>query len=100
MEQQRNTLSNVFSRDPSGTSERWRTERTLSPHAFKTFLNVYSQNLVYRFPNIDDLNTETIDRREIEKLAEFSIAVSVVAYEVWDRFTQTRGGTERERKIA
>lgn len=57
-----------------------------------TYLNVFTLNVIHRFPNIRDL--ENVDENELRRIAEFSVICTSVVTEVWDRVTE-RESTRR-----
>lgn len=84
----RNTLESVF-QTQDRTTDTPNTTTTQRPVVscetsglFNTYLNVFSHQINYRFPNVSDL--EVIDQDAVRNIAKFSVAVTPIALEVWE----------------
>jgi hypothetical protein len=53
---------------------------------FNSYLTVFSIQLVHRFPVVTDLTGIPYD--EVQKIADFSAASSLIALETWGRVTE------------
>lgn len=70
-------------------------DQTESQNSFNTFLNIYSINLAHRFPDVTDLNR--IDSNVVRNIANFSVASSRIALEVWDETSEVQRSSRQER---
>lgn len=77
------TLAHVFNREGGGRERfRGRDEKTLTT-SFNTYVNVFSLNVVSRYPDVTNL--ETIPYDEIQRIADFSAACTPIILETWER---------------
>lgn len=53
--------------------------------SYQTFLNIFTVSLCFRFPNVTDISL--IDIGEVKNVAEFSLACTPIALQIWDEFS-------------
>lgn len=83
------SLANVLSQ---------KTQEGAVTQSYNTFLTIYSVNLSHRFPDLTDLTS--IDYNSVRKIAEFSIACSSIAVEVWDELFTDLQKRQRQSRAA
>jgi hypothetical protein len=68
--------------------------------SFNCFLTIYAINLVYRYPDVTDL--ELVDETNVKNIAKLSAACSTIALETWEELFSgvSRRGSEEGTRAA
>lgn len=61
--------------------------------SFNTYLTLFAINLAHRFPDVSDI--DSIDYKVVRQVAEFSVAASRVALEIWEDINLPVSGRRR-----
>lgn len=87
MENSNRTLSQVLSQNAQSSQYEPGTG-VQNTQSFNTFLTVYAINLSHRYPDISD--PSLIDYSQVRKVADFSVACSIIALETWEELEVTQ----------